>query len=36
MHKKKLYINTPKCLFLTGGEGIGKTFTSRVIIQGLL
>ncbi len=36
MHRKQLYPNTPKCLFLTRGDGIGKTFTLKVIIQGLL
>jgi hypothetical protein len=36
MHKKQLYPNTPICLFFTGCVGIGKFFTSKPIIQGLL
>ncbi len=35
-HKKQLYLNTFICLFLIGGVGIGKTFTLKLIIQGLL
>jgi hypothetical protein len=36
MHRKQLYPNTPICLFLTRGVGTGKTFTLKLIIQGLL
>jgi hypothetical protein len=36
MHRKQLYLDTPICLFLTGGVGIGKKFTLKLIIQGLL
>jgi hypothetical protein len=36
MHKKQLYPNALICLFLTRGVGIGKTFTLKLIIQGLL
>jgi hypothetical protein len=36
MHRKKLYPNISICLFLTRGAGIGKTFTLKLIIQGLL
>jgi ABC-type transport system involved in cytochrome c biogenesis ATPase subunit len=36
MHKNQLYFNTSICLFLTGAVGIGKTFTLKLIIQGLL
>jgi len=36
MHKKQLYLDTPICLFLIGDVGIGKTFTLKLIIQGLL
>jgi hypothetical protein len=36
MHKKQLYPNTLICLFLTRGVGTGKTFTLKLIIQGLL
>jgi hypothetical protein len=31
-----LYLDTLTCLFLIGGVGIGKTFTLKFIIQGLL
>ncbi len=36
MHRKQLYPNTLICLFLTRGVGTGKTFTLKLIIQGLL
>jgi hypothetical protein len=36
MHRKQLYLDTPICLFLGGGVGIGKIFTLKLIIQGLL
>jgi hypothetical protein len=36
MHRKKLYPDTPICLFLTRGVRTGKTFTLKFIIQGLL
>ena len=36
MHRNQLYLNTPICLFLTGGVQTGKTFTLKFIIQGLL
>jgi hypothetical protein len=36
MHRKQLYLDTPICLFLTRGARIGKTFTLKLIIQGLL
>jgi hypothetical protein len=36
MHKIQLYLNTSICLFLIGGARIGKTFTLKLIIQGLL
>jgi hypothetical protein len=36
MHRKKLYLDTPICLFLIGDARIGKTFTLKFIIQGLL
>jgi hypothetical protein len=36
MHRKQLYHNTLICLFLTKGVGIGKIFTLKLIIQGLL
>jgi hypothetical protein len=36
MHRKQLYFHTPICLFLTGGAGISKNFTLKLIIQGLL
>jgi archaellum biogenesis ATPase FlaH len=36
MHKKQLYLDTPICLFLIGDVGTGKTFTLKLIIQGLL
>jgi len=36
MHRKQLYFNTPICLFLTKGVGIGTSFTLKFIIQGLL
>ncbi len=36
MHKKQLYLDTIICLFLIGGVGIGKSFTLKFIIQGLL
>ncbi len=31
-----MYPDTLICLYLTGGVGIGKTFTSKLIIRGLL
>jgi hypothetical protein len=36
MHRTQLYFDTLICLFLTRGIGIGKTFTLKFIIQGLL
>jgi hypothetical protein len=33
MHRKQLYHDTLICLFLTGGVGIGKIFTLKLIIQ---
>jgi hypothetical protein len=36
MHKKQLYFDTPICLFLTRDVRTGKTFTLKLIIQGLL
>jgi hypothetical protein len=36
MHRNQLYHDTLICLFLTRGVGIGKTFTLKLIIQGLL
>jgi hypothetical protein len=36
MHKKQLYLDTSICLFLTKGVGTNKTFTLKLIIQGLL
>jgi hypothetical protein len=36
MHRKQLYHDTPICLFLTRDVGIRKTFTLKLIIQGLL
>jgi hypothetical protein len=36
IHRKQLYPYTPICLFLTRGVGTGKTFTLKLIIQGLL
>jgi hypothetical protein len=36
MHRKQLHPNTPICLFFTRGVRIGKTFTLKLIIQGLL
>jgi hypothetical protein len=36
MHRNQLYPNTPICLFLTGGVQTSKTFTLKLIIQGLL
>jgi hypothetical protein len=36
MHKTQLYLDTTICLFLTRGVGIGKNFTLKLIIQGLL
>jgi hypothetical protein len=36
MHRKQLYPDTLICLFLIGGVGIGKNFTLKLIIQGLL
>jgi hypothetical protein len=32
MHKKRLYPHEPIHLFLTGGAGMGKTFTLELII----
>ncbi len=34
--KKQLYPNISICLFLTRGVGTSKTFTLKLIIQGLL
>ncbi len=36
MHRNQLYPDTSICLFLTGGVGTNKTFTLKLIIQGLL
>jgi len=36
MHRKRLYPNTPICLFLIGGVETSKKFTLKFIIQGLL
>jgi hypothetical protein len=36
MHKKQLYLDTFICLFFTKGVGTSKTFTLKLIIQGLL
>jgi hypothetical protein len=36
MHKKRLYPHEPIHLFLTGGTGTRKTFTLKLIIEGLL
>jgi hypothetical protein len=36
MHKKQLYPDTPTCLFLIVGVETNKTFTLKVIIEGLL
>jgi hypothetical protein len=36
MHRKQLYPYPLTCLFLTRGAGINKTFTLKLIIQGLL
>jgi hypothetical protein len=36
MHRKKLYPNTPICLFLTRGARTNKTFALKLIIQKLL
>jgi hypothetical protein len=36
MHKKQFYPDTLICLFLTRGVGTNKTFTLKLIIQGLL
>ncbi len=36
MHRKKLYPNILTCLFFTKGVRIGKNFTLKFIIQGLL
>jgi hypothetical protein len=36
MHRKQLYFDTSICLFLTRDVGIGKNFTLKFIIQGLL
>jgi hypothetical protein len=36
MHRKQLCLDTPICLFLTWDLRIGKTFTLKLIIQGLL
>jgi hypothetical protein len=36
MYRKKMYSNISIHIFLTRGVGIGKTFTLKLIIQGLL
>jgi hypothetical protein len=36
MHRKQLYLDTLICLSFTGGAGIEKKFTLKLIIQGLL
>jgi hypothetical protein len=36
MHRKQLYLDILTRLFFTKGAGIGKTFTIKFIIQGLL
>jgi hypothetical protein len=36
MRKKKLYLDILICLFLARGVGTSKTFTLKLIIQGLL
>jgi hypothetical protein len=36
MHRKQLYFDIPICLFLARGVGTIKTFTLKLIIQGLL
>jgi hypothetical protein len=36
MHRNQLYPDTPICLFLTRDVGTSKTFTLKLIIQGLL
>jgi len=36
MRRKQLYLNIPICLFLARGIGTSKTFTLKLIIQGLL
>ncbi len=36
MYGKKSYCNSPICLFFMRGVGIGKTFTLKLVIQGLL
>jgi hypothetical protein len=36
MHRKQLYFVTLICLFFIGGAGTSKTFTLKLIIQGLL
>jgi hypothetical protein len=36
MYRKQMYLNIPIHIFLTGGVGIGKRFTLKLIIQGLL
>ncbi len=35
MHNKQLYLNTPICLFFITFVGIDKTFTLKLVIQGL-
>jgi hypothetical protein len=36
MHRNQLYFDTLICLYLTRGVRIGKTFTLKLIIQGIL
>jgi hypothetical protein len=36
MYRKQMYYNIPIHIFLTWGARIGKTFTLKLIIQGLL
>jgi len=36
MHRKPLYLVTLICLFFIGGARTSKTFTLKLIIQGLL
>jgi uncharacterized membrane protein len=36
MHRKQLYLDTPICLFFTRVTRTRKTFTLKLIIQGLL
>jgi hypothetical protein len=36
MYRKQMYYNIPIHIFLTWDAGVGKTFTLKLIIQGLL